>query len=338
MATPTRWGLCAAGAISNDFTIALKCLPASEHQVACVAARNLSRAQEFAKKFDIPKVYGSYQELAADENLDIIYIGVIHPAHYEICKLMINAGKNILCEKPMTMCKRQTQELVDLAKEKNVFLMEALWSRFLPAYEFIRKELKAGTIGEPKYLTAEFCVDLSGYNLERLTNKDFGAGALVDLGPYTVGMAMWAFDDEYPEQIVASGHLNNEGFDVCSGAVFKFSKGRLACITQSCTVDSGSQAFIYGTKGKIEVKFPMWTPSTVIVNDKAHTFPPPESPFKTNFVNSTNLSFEARAVRECLLAGQKECGGATHEYSLKLISIIDELKRQLGVQYDCDKV
>ena len=124
-----RWGICSAGKVSHDFLVGLKTLPETSHQVLAVAARSLDSAQSFASKHSIPRAYGSYEELAKDQELDVIYIGTINPSHFSCARMMIEAGKSVLCEKPFTMNAAETKELIGLAREKNVFLMEAMWTR-----------------------------------------------------------------------------------------------------------------------------------------------------------------------------------------------------------------
>ena len=124
-----RWGICSAGKVSHDFLVGLKTLPEISHQVLAVAARSLDSAQSFASKHSIPRAYGSYEELAKDQELDVIYIGIINPSHFSCARMMIEAGKSVLCEKPFTMNAAEAKELIGLAREKNVFLMEAMWTR-----------------------------------------------------------------------------------------------------------------------------------------------------------------------------------------------------------------
>ena len=124
-----RWGICSAGKISHDFLVGLKALPETSHSIQAVAARSLESAQAFATKHAIPRAYGSYEELAKDPKLDVIYIGTIHPSHLSCARMMLEAGKAVLCEKPLTMNAEDTKQLIALAREKNVFLMEGVWMR-----------------------------------------------------------------------------------------------------------------------------------------------------------------------------------------------------------------
>lgn len=142
-----KWGIAAAGKISSDFANSLTAF-SSDHQVVAIATRlDLARAQEFAKKFGIPKAYAGYAHLARDPDVDVVYIGNINPQHFSTAKLLLSSGKNVLMEKPLTVNRRQTEILTRLARAKNVFFAEGLWSRYLPSYEFIRKQIRSGKLG-----------------------------------------------------------------------------------------------------------------------------------------------------------------------------------------------
>ena len=150
-----KWGIVSAGNIANDFANALTTLDADEHKIVAVAARDLGRAQKFADKFDIPKAYGSYLELAQDPNVEAAYIGSINPQHIKLALLMLEHGKHVLCEKPLTLNAKQALKLTTYAKEKGLFLMEALWSRFLPSMQYVRKQVESGALGEIQSIDAE---------------------------------------------------------------------------------------------------------------------------------------------------------------------------------------
>jgi len=146
-----RWGIASAGRISHDFTNAIVgVLPGEDHQVVAVAARKLEDAQKFASRHGIDKAYGEYSALASDPDINVVYVGSIHPQHLALAKMYLEAGKNVLCEKPLCMNLRETVELVELARRKKLFLMEAIWSRCIPSYKALREEIAAGTIGDIK--------------------------------------------------------------------------------------------------------------------------------------------------------------------------------------------
>lgn len=160
-----KWGIAAAGRISNEFTNAVSTLDKQNHQVVAIAARDRNRAEEFAKRFDIPTAYGSYLELANDANVEIVYVGTLNPQHFEVAMVMLKHGKHVLVEKPLCMNEKRSKQLIAFAESQNLFLMEAIWSRFFPAYAYIREQIEGGMLGEIERVEAEF-----GFG--RLKDKD----------------------------------------------------------------------------------------------------------------------------------------------------------------------
>lgn len=160
-----NWGIAAAGRISHDFVNALQTLSPDDHQVVAIGARDLSRAEEFAKHFDIPKAHGSYLELANDPNVEVVYVATLNPQHFEVAKLFLEHGKHVLVEKPLCINEKQAQKLIALADEKGLFLMEAIWSRCLPSYQYIRKQIQSGALGDILSVEIDF-------GFASLKNKD----------------------------------------------------------------------------------------------------------------------------------------------------------------------
>lgn len=154
-----KWGIAAAGKISHDFVNALDTLNKDDHHVVAVAARDLSRSEEFAKRFDIPKAYGSYLELAKDKDVEVVYVGTLNPQHLEVTMMMLEHGKHVLVEKPLCMNEKQAHKLIAYAELKKLFLMEAIWSRFFPAYQYVQKQIKNGTLGEIKSVDIDFGIE-----------------------------------------------------------------------------------------------------------------------------------------------------------------------------------
>ncbi|XP_061524694.1 trans-1,2-dihydrobenzene-1,2-diol dehydrogenase-like [Phycodurus eques] len=330
----TRWGICGGGKISHDFTVAMKSLPPEHHQVVAVAARNLERAQEFGKKHSIPAIYASYEELARDPNIDVVYVGVIHPYHLKTCLLFMDAKKNVLCEKPLAMNAKEVKEILASAKRNDVFLMEAVWSRFFPASVEIRRLLAQGEVGEVKMVRADFGQPLM--HLPRSMNKELGAGTTLDLGIYPLQFAIMVYGGEKPESIKATGVCTETGVDETVAVTLKFSKGRMAVITSSSGLELDNDAVIMGTEGKIRIPAHMWCPTSVLVNGKESQYPVPEPYLPLNFLNSTGLRYEAEAVRQCLLKGLKESSVMSHADSLLLAEVEDEVRMQVGVVYSQD--
>ncbi|XP_066484835.1 trans-1,2-dihydrobenzene-1,2-diol dehydrogenase-like [Tiliqua scincoides] len=332
----TRWGICSAGKISHDFLVALRTLPAKDHQVVAIAARSLSRAQEYAKNHDIPKAYGSYEELAQDPDVDVVYVGVVHPYHLSTTLLFIKAGKHVLCEKPLGMNAAEVKMMVQAAQEKKVFLMEACWTRFLPAMEKIRSFLKQRAVGDVVALQAHFGIPL--LSVPRCVEKELGGGALLDIGVYCVQLACMIFNGEKPESIVASGFLHKTEVDNMASIILNYSGQRQAVLTYTMTVQMSNRASISGTEEIIEIPEPFWCPTQLIIKEQKEEFPLPPPSQKLNFLNSTGLRYEAEHVRQCLLQGLKESPIMSHRDSELVHSILDEVRRQLGVCYTQDKL
>ncbi|XP_069030532.1 trans-1,2-dihydrobenzene-1,2-diol dehydrogenase [Embiotoca jacksoni] len=330
----TRWGICGAGKISHDFTVALKTLPAEHHEVVAVAARKLEDAQEFAKKHSIPRAYGGYEELARDPDIDVVYIGVIHPYHLKTCLLFTNAKKNVLCEKPLAMNSREVQEILASAKRNDVFLMEAIWTRFFPVSVEIRRLLAQGELGEAKMVRSEFGLPLA--HVPRTVQKELGGGAVLDVGVYCLQFILMVYNGEKPECVQATGICRETGVDETVVVTLKFSKNRMAVFTCSSGIKLPNDAIVVGTKGTIQVPDHMWCPTSLVVNGKETQYPVPEPYLPLNFLNSTGMRYEAEEVRQSLLKGLKESSVMSHADSLLLAEVEDEIRRQVGVSYSQD--
>ncbi|KAK5873677.1 hypothetical protein PBY51_018698 [Eleginops maclovinus] len=330
----TRWGICSAGVISHDFAVALKTLPPEHHQVVAVAARKLEDAQEFATKHSISRAYGSYEELARDPDIDVVYIGVIHPYHLKTCLVFTNAKKNVLCEKPLAMNTKEVKEILASAKRNDVFLMEAVWTRFFPASVEIRRLLDQGELGEVKMVRSEFGMPLS--HVPRVVEKELGGGSILDVGIYCLQFTCMVYNGEKPESIQAKGVCLDSGVDETVVVTLKFSRNRMAVFTCSSGVKLPNGAIIAGTKGDIRIPDNMWCPTLLEVNGKETQYPLPEPYLPLNLINGTGMRYEAEEVRQCLLKGLKESAVVSHADSLLLAELEDEIRRQVGVVYSQD--
>lgn len=331
--TILRWGIAGAGKISHDFTTALRTLPANEHEVIAVAARQLSRAQDFANLHKIQKTYDDYEKLGSDKDIDIVYIGTIHPQHFDIAMLMLKHGKHVLCEKPLTMNFKQTNELINYARSKGLFLMEAVWSRCFPVYDTIRKELELGSIGDVHQVIASFGFGMP--NIDRIIKKELGGGTILDLGIYCLQFVCLAYNNEMPESIKAAGFLNENGVDMSMSATLIYEGNRTATIITQALVTLPNEAYICGTKGMIRVPS-FWAPTTVELPSGTLNFPLPQLDQEINFINSAGLSYEAAEARACILKGMIESPKMTHDMSIILARLEDEIREQLGVVYPQD--
>ncbi|XP_049837348.1 trans-1,2-dihydrobenzene-1,2-diol dehydrogenase-like isoform X2 [Schistocerca gregaria] len=331
MSMATKWGIASAGRISHDFVVALNTLSHDEHKVVAVAAREFERAQIFGNHHKIPSVYGSYEELAKDPNVDVVYIGAIHPQHYHVGKLMLENGKPILCEKPLTINSKQTKELIALAREKKLFLMEAVWSRCFPAYAMLRREMNAGTLGDIVQVIANFGVPLE--KEDRPRSKELGRGTVLDLAVYCLQLAIFVFGPVHPKNIVALGHLNEFGCDDSMACVLTYEGGKTAVLSTNARTYLPNEGFIVGTKGSLKIPN-FWCPTRVAAPDKTSDFILPTASKAFNFINSAGLRYEAMEVRRCLREGLLESPKITHDESILLAELEDELRKILGVKYE----
>ena len=326
-----RWGICSTGKICNDFCSAVKTLPESEHQIVSVVSRTSERAKEFAARFGISMTYSSYEEFAKDPNIDVVYIGSITQEHIRLCLLMLNAGKHVLCEKPLTLTTKYTKMLNAVAKEKNVFFMEAVWGRCFPVYKKIKESIANGDIGEVHMVRASFNVPLQYSTLPPLSSSSSSVpGMLHDIGLYTIQFVLFVYG-EMPTSITAVGDVLDNGYDVDGCIIFTFSKGQKACCMYSSKVAmEGNSACIYGTKGCIEIEDTFWAPKEVTLPSGKFTNELPEGPVPFILPNSSGLRYEAMEVRKCVQEGLTECSEFTHKDSEMMHSIMDEVAKQIG--------
>ncbi|KAK8788169.1 hypothetical protein V5799_022056 [Amblyomma americanum] len=328
---PTRWGIVAAGRICNDFVDCINNMPREEHQVVALAGRNLENAKRFAELHRITKVYATYEELSRDPDVEVAYVGSLHPDHYPTMKMLLEHGKHILCEKPLTMNRQDTNEICRLAKEKNLFLMEALWSRFLPSYKHMEEAIKNGAIGDVRYVHSTF-----GYPMpreSRFFRKECGGSVLLTLGNYNANLVLQLFGGERPVKISACGELAPEGVDQADAVVMEFSGGRLATFALSGVVRLPGRAEIVGTKGTITLHPPFHATTCVETPSGKFEMQLPPTTVPHNFPNTAAMRYEAEEVRRCLQEGLLESPTMTHRDSLLLAEMLDEILKQVGVKY-----
>ncbi|CAE1171556.1 DHDH [Acanthosepion pharaonis] len=330
-----KWGICGTGKICNDFCGALQLLNHDDHQITAVADRDIDSAQKFAEKFKIPKAFGCYEDFAREPTVDIVYIGVVSFEHCRLSIMMLNNGKHVLCEKPVTLNLKELEKVLKVAKDKQLFFMEALWSRFFPAYEKVRNAMDSKSLGEVRYVQAEFCLPV--FNCEQVKKRELGGGGLLYIGIYAIQWALLAFKEK-PDKIFAVGHLHETGVDQSATIIFKYKGGQMANLTYNTEIQSECTASICGTKGRIQLPYPFWAPTKVTINEEEMEFPLSSGEFKFNLVNSAGLSYEAECVRKCIEKGQLECPLFPHSESITIMTIMDEVRRQLGVKYDVDDI
>ncbi|XP_062587496.1 trans-1,2-dihydrobenzene-1,2-diol dehydrogenase-like isoform X2 [Saccostrea cucullata] len=326
-----RWGICGAGLISSDFVSALLAPPSDVHQVVCIGASSKQKAQSFADKFGIKTAYGSYEEVAKDPNVDVVYIGVIHIHHVAMSKQMLKAGKNVLCEKPMGASLAQVLEVQQVAKECKKLFMEAIWSRCNPIYRKIKEEVRAGNLGEIKHVQAHFFVPID--KVDRIAKPELGGGAVHDIGLYTIQLATMIFNNEKPVKITADATLSNQGVDMDGCITLTYKNGGRAVLVYSTLFQAGKNntATIYGTKGTVEIGANFWCPLEASLPSGKISNEISNGPVPYNFPFSGGLRFEADCIKRSIEAGRFECSEVTFADSQAIYQIVDEVVKQIGM-------
>ena len=316
-----------------------------------MAARSLASAQAFAQKNGIPSAYGSYAELVQDPAVQVCYIGTIHPMHKSQALLAIEAGKHVLCEKPLTCSSADTKELIDAAAKRGVLLQEALWTRFFPTVRRARDLIAQGAIGEVVAMHGDFGFRFPGADSitdHRLTDPKMAGGATLDIGVYPLSCMLLAFGAAPPLKISAAGALTEAtGVDKSVGVTTVHQGGRLAHMTWSIDAQTPEEWRVIGSRGMIIFDGPAHAPLTMrLIKQGASRLDPPTTEVITppppvlckghqpiNFPGSEGFIYQAKAVTEAVRTGKLECEEFTHEESLAMASICDEVLRQVGVSY-----
>ncbi|CAH1392778.1 unnamed protein product [Nezara viridula] len=326
-----KWGILSAGKICNDFVNALNYLPDNEHQIVGVAASKKEKAEEFARKHNIPLAYECYEDLAKDKSIDIVYIGSINTTHYALCKLVLSNKKHLLCEKPLCLKYKDAEELITMAKKNMLFFMEAVWSRCFPVYNELSQLLTSNVIGDVMYLTANLGIPIS--SVDRIKNKELGGGTIFDLGVYVLQLAILVFGRN-PQSVSAVGHLNENGVDESINYVLKYYDGKTATFCTHSKIKMDNSAVIYGSKGHIKIKESFHAPIAISVNDgEEKIFPLPPVEGENYFGCSQGLVYEAIEVRNCINKGLLESPKMTHEDSLTIAKWQEEICKLIGSQY-----
>jgi predicted dehydrogenase len=323
MTTRTRWGILATGWIADAFVSDLKLLPQAD--LVAVGSRSPDAAQAFAGKHEIPRAYGSWADLAADPDLDVIYVATPHSAHHAASTLCLEAGKAVLCEKPITLDRAGAEDLAATARERGLFLMEGMWTRTLPAVKRMRELVAEGAIGEVTAVHADFAIGGPFPATHRLRAKELGGGALLDLGVYPVTFAHMFLG--VPDRIAALATLSPEGVDENTGMVFGYPSGAVATLHCGIVGTSQSSASVVGTDGRIVISEGFFHTAgfTLVRGDEAEQVSLPK--------RGIGLGYEAEEVMACLAAGRTESDAVPLSTTLAVMGIMDEVRAQIGVSY-----
>jgi predicted dehydrogenase len=320
-----NWGIIALGKIADKFAADLPLV--NNANLYAVASRDKQKSKKFAKKHKAEKAYGSYEELAKDTNVDVVYIASPHAYHYEHTMLCLTHNKHVLCEKPMGMNLDQVTGMIKKAQDNKLFLMEALWTRFNPSYRKCLELIEKGKIGEIKSIQADFGFRVNTGPEDRLLARELGGGALLDIGIYPVFLALSLLGE--PDEVFAKSYFGETGADLSTSMLFAYSgKNVVANLSSTFLANTPVEATISGTKGRIKLHRP-WhhAPSVELIRK--------EKSMKFNFSEPGNgYEYEIEEVHHCLRNQLFESGLFSHSNSLQLHTTLDHIRRIVGLNYD----
>ena len=322
-----RWGILGTGFIAGLQT---PDLIDNGSVVQAVGSRTMASATDFAARFQIPTSHGSYADLVADPDVDVVYVSTPHPFHHENALLALDAGKHVLIEKPFAMNAWQAREIVELAETKGLIALEAMWTRYLPHMVRIRELIRSGALGEVRTVIADHNQNLPKDPAHRLNDPALGGGALLDLGIYPVSFAFDVFGA--PTGIRAAASMTETGVDRQTAMIFEYGGGQQAVL--HCALDTAgpNQASIIGTEGRIEIPSVWYTPSAFTRYDAdgniVERFDEP--------VTGRGMQYQAREMERLIAAGSIANDILPPRQSVQVMEAMDEVRRQIGLAYASD--
>lgn len=320
-----RWGILGTGTIAHKFASDLKRVENAE--LIAVGSRSLQSAEVFSKEFSIPLSFGSYEELAACDEIDIVYIATPNNLHHPNASLCLNYGKAVLCEKPFALNAKQASEMIGLARRKNVFLMDALWTKFLPHYQKMIEMVKSGELGEIKMVRANFGFQSNAQPNSRLLNPELGGGSLMDIGIYNVFTAVDILGA--PDEISVSTNSTEQGIDEQCAVVFKYHHGAMASLFSSISTNLETEVEICGTLGRLKLTAPFYDSSSVLEHDADGK----KTVIQTEKEEGLGYQYEARHATACLLKGSTQSAVVPHAFSILLMQTLDRIRNLAGIVF-----
>lgn len=328
-----NFGIIGAGHIAN--AMATTIMQMREVNMYAIGSRSIEKAVAYKEKYKMEKAYGSYDELVKDENVDVVYVATPHSFHYEHAKLCLENNKHVLCEKAFTANTAQAEQLIKIAEKKGLFIGEAMWTRFMPLIKHLRKLLDEKIIGDVTMMTAN--LNFPMLHKERLVKSELAGGALLDVGIYPLTIASIVMGDDI-EKIVSTGILTESGVDKIGQYTITYKNGTMADLNSGMVSLSDGNAVIYGTGGYIlleGVNCPRtirafdtsWNNFLTITQEDAVQY------YYQNGEKITGYEYEVEACAKAICSGKQQCDEMTHEQTIKIMKIMDEIRRQMGVKY-----
>lgn len=327
-----RWGILGAGRIARKFASDL--ILAEGCVLIAIGSRNRQTADEFAREFPVQYCHSSYEQLAQNPEVDVIYVATPHNLHYENTLLCLQHKKAVLCEKPFAMNSKQAVEMINLAKEKKLFLMEALWTKFHPHYIKTLEIVKQGLLGEVRSVLANFGFKPIPPIPARLFDPALGGGTLMDIGIYNVFIAVSILGK--PDHVEATMTPASTGVDAQCAILLRYNNGALAQLFSSFCSNMATEADICGTEGRIRLASRFYEPSSTLEFIKGKGDPKEVVPVHKE--QGFGYQYEARHVNDCLRSGLTESNIVSFADTLILMETLDKIRKIAGIHYPADEI
>ena len=318
MGEKIRWGILGCGKIANKLAEAVTAVENAE--LAAVGSRTREKAEAFADEHGAANRHGSYESLVADPIVDVVYVATPHPMHRENSILALEADKPVLCEKPFTVTTAEAVEVVETAERKGLFLMEAMWTRFLPPVRRIRELLEDGAVGEVRMVQADFGFRSGWDPAGRLLNPDLAGGGLLDVGVYTLSLASMILPFPLLDT-VSLADIGRTGVDEQCAVIIKFEGGRLAVLISAIRTRTPQGAVILGTEGWIDLGQKWWGGGPFVLHRDGSDPETVEVPMKEN-----GFIYEVEETGRCLKEGIRESPVLPWQETLRVMEMLDTVR------------
>ncbi len=325
MTNPIRWGILGCGKIAHKFATGLQ--TAENAVLTAVGSRSAQKTEAFGREFSAEHRHASYEALAGDPDVDVIYVATPHPMHKECSVMCLRAGKAVLCEKPFAINASEAKKIVSEARKERRFLMEAMWTRFLPSMVQLRDWLSSGVIGEVRMLQADFGCRSPWNPRGRLFDPELGGGALLDVGVYTVSLASMIFRRP-PSRISSMAHIGKTGVDEQAAMIFGYDEGELAILSTAIRIQTAHEVRIMGTGGGINIASSWWNRGGLSLLKQGEKQKHVEHTIKGNGYN-----YEAEEVGRCLIQGKLESETMPLDETVQVMETMDQIRAQWGLTY-----
>ena len=319
-----RWGIIGAANIAEKFAAGLKELP--EAICYAVASRSQEKAEIFRQKNGFEKAYGSYKAMLEDPLVDIVYIATPNSLHFENTMMSLEAGKAVLCEKPFASNLSQVEQMIRKANEKKLFLMEALWSRFLPSIQAFKQQMREGSIGKPLLLEVDFGFKANYHPQSRLFDPELGGGSIPDIGIYPLFLALYLFGK--PESVQVTSVAAPTGTDMTTSVLLKHAGGEISVLTSSLAMRLDSEAKLFGENGSLHLCRMFHIPTKLMIRKGEEE----EQEIPVHSVGN-GYNYEAKEVMERLNRGETESKDMPLSFSLDLIRLLDEVGEKARLSF-----